>query len=283
MTSPSPTLPDDIAETVRRALAEDVGDGDLTASLIPGDHTVRAQVVTREDAVLCGCAWFDEVFHQLDTRVRVAWKASDGTAIRAGQALCQIEGRARAILTGERSALNFLQTLSGVATRTRAYVDAVRGTKATILDTRKTVPGLRLAQKYAVRCGGGQNHRLGLYDGILIKENHIAAAGSIAAALNAAKATVKPAVLLEIEVETLAQLREALAAGAKRILLDNFDLTGLRTAVRETRGRAQLEVSGGVTLTNVRALAETGVDFISIGDLTKNITAVDLSLRLDAA
>lgn len=281
MTSPSPTLPDDIAETVRRALAEDVGGGDLTAALIPVAKTARAQVVTREDAILCGGPWFDEVFHQLDTRVQVAWKTSDGAAIRAGQALCQIEGPARAILTGERTALNFLQTLSGVATRTRAYVDVVRGTKAIILDTRKTVPGLRLAQKYAVRCGGGQNHRLGLYDGILIKENHIAAAGSVTAALSAAKAVAQPDMLLEIEVENIQQLREALAAGAKRILLDNFDLAGLRAAVNEAHGRAQLEVSGGVTLANVRALAETGVDLISIGDLTKNITAVDLSLRLD--
>ena len=281
MTSPSPTLPDDIAETVQCALAEDVGSGDLTAALMPESQTARAQVVTRQDAVLCGTAWFDEVFRQLDTRVRVAWKTSDSMAIRGGQTLCQIEGPARAILTGERTALNFLQTLSGVATRTHAYVDAVRGTKAIVLDTRKTVPGLRLAQKYAVRCGGGQNHRLGLYDGILIKENHIAAAGSVTAALSAAKTTAQPNVLMEIEVENLQQLREALAASAKRILLDNFDLTGLRAAVDETRGRAQLEVSGGVTLADVRALAETGVDFISIGDLTKNITAVDLSLRLD--
>ena len=279
MTSPSLTLPDDIAETVRRALAEDVGNGDLTAALIPENQTARAQVVTREDAILCGCAWFDEVFRQLDTRVRIAWKTSDGAAIRAGQVLCQIEGPARAILTGERTALNFLQTLSGVATRTHAYVDAVRGTKAVVLDTRKTVPGLRLAQKYAVRCGGGQNHRLGLYDGILIKENHIAAAGSITAALDTAKAATKPDVLLEIEVENFEQLRAALAAGAKRILLDNFDLAGLCAAVDEAHGRAQLEISGGVTLANVRALAETGVDFISIGDLTKNLTAVDLSLR----
>lgn len=280
-----PTLPValDVADTVRRALAEDVGKGDLTAQLIPETRVARGQVVTRQDAVLCGTAWFDEVFHQLDARTRIAWKTSDGAAIRAGQALCQTEGPARAILTGERSALNFLQTLSGVATRTRAYVDAVRGTNAVILDTRKTIPGLRLAQKYAVRCGGGQNHRLGLYDGILIKENHIAAAGSVTAALNAAGNAARPGVLLEIEVENLVQLREALAADAKRILLDNFDLAGLRTAVSETRGHAQLEISGGVTLANVRALAETGVDFISIGDLTKNITAVDLSLRLDAA
>jgi len=281
MTSPSPTLPDDIAETVRRALAEDVGNGDLTAALIPENQTARAQVITRQDAVLCGGAWFDEVFRQLDTRVRIAWKAPDGEAIRAGRTLCQIEGPARAILTGERTALNFLQTLSGVATRTRSYVDAIRGTHAVILDTRKTVPGLRLAQKYAVRCGGGQNHRLGLYDGILIKENHIAAAGSIVAAIEAAKTSAAPGLLVEIEVEDLQQLREALATGARRILLDNFDLAGLRAAVSETRGRVQLEVSGGVTLTNVRALAETGVNFISVGDLTKNLTAVDLSLRFE--
>ena len=281
MTIPSPTLPDDIAETVRRALTEDVGNGDLTAALIPINQTAHAQVVTREDAILCGSPWFDEVFRQLDARVRAIWKAQDGEAIRAGQTLCQIEGPARAILTGERTALNFLQTLSGVATRTRSYVDAIRGTKAVVLDTRKTVPGLRLAQKYAVRCGGGRNHRLGLYDGILIKENHIAAAGSITAALNAAKTAAQPNVLLEIEVENFEQLRAALAAGAKRILLDNFDLAGLRAAVDETHGQAQLEISGGVTLANIRALAETGVDFISIGDLTKNITAVDLSLRFE--
>lgn len=279
----TPKLPTDLAETVRHALAEDVGGGDLTAGLIPGNQTVRAQVVTREGAILCGVAWFDEVFRQLDAKVRTAWKASDSETIRSGQVLCQIEGPARAILTGERVALNFLQTLSGVATRTRAYVQAIRGTKATILDTRKTIPGLRQAQKYAVACGDGHNHRMGLYDGILIKENHIAAAGSITAALNAARDAARPGVLLEIEVENLTQLREALAAGARRILLDNFDLAGLRAAVAETRGRAQLEVSGGVTLANVQAVAETGVDFISIGDLTKNITAVDLSMRLDTA
>ena len=278
---PTLTVPPDVTDTVRRALAEDMGNGDLTATLIPENQTARAQVVTREDAILCGCAWFDEVFRQLDTRVRTIWKAPDGEAIRAGRTLCQIEGPARAILTGERTGLNFLQTLSGVATRTRSYVDAIRGTRAIILDTRKTVPGLRLAQKYAVRCGGGQNHRLGLYDGILIKENHIAAAGSIVAAIEAAKASAAPGLLVEIEVENLRQLREALAAGARRILLDNFDLAGLRAAVGETRGRAQLEVSGGVTLTNVRALAETGVDYISVGDLTKNLTAVDLSLRFE--
>lgn len=281
MTSPSPTLPDGIADAVALALAEDVGTGDLTAQLIPETRIARGQVMTRQDAVLCGVAWFNEVFHQLDTMVRTAWKAADGETIRSGQVLCQIEGPAQAILAGERTGLNFLQMLSGVATRTRAYVDAVRGTKTVVLDTRKTIPGLRLAQKYAVRCGGGQNHRLGLYDGILIKENHIAAAGSIVAAIEAAKASAAPGLLVEIEVENLRQLREALAAGARRILLDNFDLAGLRAAVGETRGRAQLEVSGGVTLTNVRALAETGVDYISVGDLTKNLTAVDLSLRFE--
>lgn len=277
----SPTIHTDIVETVRRALAEDVGTGDLTAGLIPDDRTARAQVVTREDAILCGCAWFDEVFRQLDTRVRTIWKAPDGEAIRAGRTLCQIEGPARAILTGERTALNFLQTLSGVATRTRSYVAAIRGTHAVILDTRKTVPGLRLAQKYAVRCGGGRNHRLGLYDGILIKENHIAAAGSIAAALKAAKDAAAPGLLVEIEVENLQQLREALAAGAGRVLLDNFELEVLRAAVQTAQRRAQIEVSGGITLANVRTIAETGVDFVSVGDLTKNITAVDLSLRFE--
>ncbi len=276
---PAPALPADIVETVRRALAEDIGDGDLTARLVPENRIAGAHVLTRQDAVLCGTAWFDEVFHQLDAPVRISWETRDGEAIHAGQTLCHLQGPARALLTGERTALNFLQTLSGVATCARAYVDAVHGTRAVILDTRKTVPGLRLAQKYAVRCGGGQNHRLGLYDGILIKENHIAAAGSITAALHAVRAT--PDVLIEIEVENLDQLREALAAGAKRILLDNFDLEELRAAVKETRGRAQLEVSGGVTLANVRTLAETGVDLISIGDLTKNITAVDLSLRFE--
>lgn len=278
---PMPALPVDIAETVRRALAEDVGSGDLTAGLIPDDRTTRAHVITRQDAVLCGSAWFDEVFRQVDTRVRVTWDARDGDAVCAGQTLCRLEGPARGLLTGERAALNFLQLLSGTATRTRQYVEAVRGTRTTVLDTRKTVPGLRLAQKYAVTCGGGHNHRLGLYDGILIKENHIAAAGSIAAALRAAKDAAAPGLLVELEVENLQQLQEALAAGAGRILLDNFDLETLRTAVKTTQRRAQLEVSGGITLANVRAIAETGVDYISVGDLTKNVTAVDLSLRFE--
>jgi len=273
-------LPDGIAETVKQALAEDVGRGDLTAALIPADARAEAQVITREDAVLCGTVWFDEVFHQVDKRLHVTWQATDGTSIDAGQVLCAIEGPARGLLTGERAALNFLQLLSGTATQTRRYVDAVRGTGAVILDTRKTVPGLRRAQKYAVTCGGGQNHRMGLYDAILIKENHIAAAGSVAAALQQAHNTAPVNTPIEIEVENLEQLREALAAGANHLLLDNFTPDKLREAVREVRSRAKLEASGGITLENIRAIAETGVDFISVGSLTKNVTAVDLSLRI---
>jgi len=277
ISAPNP-LKDDIEASVGRALAEDLGSGDRTAALVSPAQTARAHVIGRESAVLCGTDWFDEVFRQLDPRVRVAWEARDGDAIRAGQVLCRLEGSVRALLTGERCALNFLQFLSGTATRTRAYVLAVRGTRAQILDTRKTIPGLRLAQKYAVRCGGGGNHRLGLYDAILLKENHIAAAGSVGAALAAAAGADVP---VEIEVENLAQLREALEVGATRILLDNFDLEALRAAVAETRGRAQLEVSGGVTLEGIREIADTGVDFISVGDLTKSVRAVDLSLRFD--
>ncbi len=276
------TLPEDIADTVRRALAEDIGSGDLTATLIPAAQMSHARVITREDAVLCGTAWFEEVFRQIDARIRVTWQARDGDNIRANQTLCRLDGPARAILTGERTALNFLQTLSGTATAARRYVEAARGTNAVILDTRKTLPGLRLAQKYAVRCGGAQNHRLGLYDGILIKENHIAAAGSIAAAVRAAKAAAPTGVFVEVEVENLAELREAIAAGAGRILLDDFSLDDIRAAVAETHGRAKLEVSGGVTLDRLRTIAETGVDHISSGSLTKNVKAVDLSLRFDS-
>lgn len=276
---PAPNLPDDITETVRRVLTEDVGTGDLTAALIPAGTQVEAQVITRVTAVLCGTAWFDEVFRQVDKRVSIDWTAHDGDSISSGQTLCILRGPARALLTGERTALNFLQLLSGTATLARKYVDAVRGTRAVILDTRKTVPGLRRAQKYAVACGGGQNHRLGLYDAILIKENHIAAAGSIAAALRAARASAPKGVTVEIEVENLEQLREALESGAVRILLDNFRIEELKSAVREASGRAKLEASGGVNLSNIRTIAETGVDFISIGDITKNVAAVDLSLR----
>jgi nicotinate-nucleotide pyrophosphorylase (carboxylating) len=271
----------EIAEIVRRALAEDVGSGDRTALLIPESRRSRAQLMTREDAVLCGRAWFEEAFHQLDPAVRITWNAADGDAIRANQVLCELEGPARALLTGERTAMNLLQTLSATATAARRYVEAVRGTRAVILDTRKTLPGLRLAQKYAVRCGGAQNHRLGLYDGILIKENHIAAAGSIAAAVHAAKTNAPADVLVEVEVETPQELEDAIAAGAERILLDNFTLDGIRAAVAATAGRAKLEVSGGVTLATVRALAETGVDYISVGSLTKHVQAVDLSLRFE--
>ena len=274
----SPKLPDDIADTVRRALAEDVGSGDLTAQLVP-DAQAHAELVTREHAVLCGTAWVDETFRQLDTRVRVAWRKHDGERIAAGSVIARLDGPARALLTGERCALNFLQTLSGTATRTASYVDALHGMRSKVLDTRKTIPGLRRAQKYAVTCGGGFNHRLGLYDAVLIKENHIATAGSVAAALVQARAAVAADVPLEIEVENLEQLREALNAGATRVLLDNFDLERLAAAVRETAGRATLEASGGVTLDNIRAIAETGVDFISVGSLTKHLHAIDLSLR----
>ncbi len=273
--------PADIAETVRRALAEDVGAGDLTANLIPGATTARAQVISREEAVLCGAAWFDEVFRQLDRKVRVDWNARDGEPVRENQVLCTLDGPARAILTGERTALNFLQTLSGTATVTRRYAEAIRGTKAVVLDTRKTLPGLRTAQKYAVRAGGGQNHRMGLYDAILIKENHIAAAGSVSAAVDAARRDAPAGTTVEVEVEDLAQLNEALAAGADRLLLDNFSLKRLREAVQAAAGRARLEASGGITLENIRAIAETGVDCISIGALTKHVRAVDLSLRMD--
>ncbi|HKT32567.1 MAG TPA: carboxylating nicotinate-nucleotide diphosphorylase [Gammaproteobacteria bacterium] len=275
-------LPDDIAGCVQRALAEDIGGGDLTAALIDANARAAAQVIAREEAVLCGSAWFEEVFRQLDAGIRVSWHAQDGDAIHASQVLCRLEGRARGLLSGERTALNFLQTLSGTATTARRYAEAVKNTRAVILDTRKTLPGLRGAQKYAVRVGGAHNHRLGLFDGILIKENHIAAAGGIAAAIAAARHQ-DAKVPVEIEVETLEQLRAAIAAGADIVLLDNFDLDGLRAAVRETAGRARLEASGGVDLERVRAIAATGVDYISVGALTKHLHAVDLSMRFDFA
>lgn len=269
----------EISTNVKAALAEDVAGGDLTAQLIPERGTAHARVISREAAVLCGTAWFEEVFRQLDPRVAVRWKFVDGERVQENQTVCELEGNARSLLTGERTALNFLQTLSAVATRTRTFVDAVSGTRAAILDTRKTLPGLRLALKYAVKCGGGTNHRMGLYDGVLIKENHIAAAGGIAGAMSRANAVAlgKP---VQIEVETLDQLQQALDAGARLILLDNFDVDGLRKAVQLTGGRAALEASGGINLESVRAIAETGVDRISIGTLTKDIRAVDLSMRL---
>lgn len=263
---------------VARALAEDVGSGDLTADLLPADRIGQAKVIVREQAVVCGQAWFDEVFRQVDPRVTVEWLVKDGDSVEADQQLCRLEGPVRALFTGERSALNFLQLLSGTATVARRYADAVAGTKTRILDTRKTVPGLRLAQKYAVRCGGASNHRIGLYDAILIKENHIYAAGSIAKALEEAR-RLHPNVPTEIEVETLEQLEEALQAGAKQILLDNFSLDDLRQAVALTADRATLEASGNMELDRLRAVAETGVDFISVGAITKHVRAIDLSMR----
>lgn len=262
-----------------RFLAEDIGAGDLTASILPVSAIASATVVTREAMVLCGTEWFDAVFKQLDPALRIDWYKQDGDAVEAGDLLCRLKGSARSLMTGERTALNLLQTLSGTATLARQYARAVAGTQARILDTRKTLPGLRLAQKYAVRCGGCHNHRIGLFDGILIKENHILAAGSITAALQAAQ-SLRAGVMIEIEVETLEELREALDAGATRVLLDEFTLPMMQEAVIMSAGRAELEVSGNVTLESIRDIAETGVDFISIGALTKHVRAVDLSLRV---
>ena len=271
-------LPADLAATVAGALAEDLGGGDVSAALIPADSSAHARVITRENAVICGHPWFDEVFRQVDPDVVIAWEVRDGDAASANQLLCTLTGPARSLLSGERCALNFLQTLSGTATLTRSYVEQVAGTGVALLDTRKTVPGLRNAQKYAVRCGGGKNHRRGLFDAFLLKENHLHTAGSITLAVQAARA-LNPALPLEVEVETLAQLEEALAAGVDAVLLDNFDLAGLRAAVALTQGRAKLEASGGVERDGLRAIAETGVNYISIGALTKHVRAVDLSMR----
>jgi nicotinate-nucleotide pyrophosphorylase (carboxylating) len=268
-----------IAEEVKTALAEDIGAGDLTAALIPTGTQASATIISREEAVICGCAWFEQCFKQLDPGTQLSWLVQDGDHVQANQPLVQIQGDARAMLSAERPALNFLQTLSAVATHTRRYVDAIAGLPTKILDTRKTLPGLRLAQKYAVLTGDGANQRLALYDGILIKENHIAAAGSIAAVLATAFAMGSTS-NIQIEVETLDELQQALDAGAKSILLDNFTLNDLRQAVAINQKRALLEASGNVDLTTVRSIAETGVDRISIGALTKNIQAVDLSMRI---
>jgi nicotinate-nucleotide pyrophosphorylase (carboxylating) len=267
-----------IEAQVRAALAEDLGDGDLTANLLPADQQSRVELITRESAVLCGQAWYETVFRLLDGSIRIRWEAADGETIAPGQRLCTLEGPTRTLLTGERTAMNYLQTLSGTATLARRYADAVAGLPVRILDTRKTLPGLRIQQKYAVRCGGCHNHRIGLYDAILIKENHILAAGSIRAAQEAARAQGR-GVEIEIEVESLTELEEALDAGARLVLLDNFGIGDLRRAVELTGGRAQLEASGGVNLATVRAIAETGVHRISVGALTKDLTAVDLSMR----
>jgi nicotinate-nucleotide pyrophosphorylase (carboxylating) len=269
-----------IAQAVAMALSEDIGQGDWTAALVPTDTRARATVIAREAAVLCGQPWFEACFQQVDPRVDIVWHVTEGERVSPDQVLCEISGPARALLTAERTALNFLQTLSAVATETARYVEAVAGTSARIHDTRKTLPGMRLAQKYAVRVGGGANQRLGLYDGILIKENHIAAAGGISAVMAAARRLAPADVPIQIEVETLAELDEALAAGATSILLDNMSLEMMREAVRRSAGRAVLEASGGVDLGTVRAIAETGVQRISIGKLTKDVRAIDLSMRV---
>ena len=267
---------------VMRALAEDVGDSDLTAALIDPAAQASAHVLARESAMLCGSAWFESALRQLDPEVLMVWHVRDGERCAPNQVVVEMRGQARALLSAERTALNFLQLLSAVATKTAAYALQVEGTKARIVDTRKTLPGLRLAQKYAVLTGGGTNHRFGLYDAVLIKENHIAAAGGIAQVLQQAAKIAAQADFVEIEVETLAQLHEALDAGASMVLLDNMDLPTLREAVHLNAGRAVLEISGGVTLTGLRELAETGVDRISIGTLTKDVQAIDFSMRFDA-
>jgi len=267
-----------IARNVARALTEDIGDGDRTASLIAADTKLKTRVIVRQQAIMAGRPWFDEVFRQVDPAVKLRWSVADGDTLEPDQELVRLKGPARSILTAERTALNFLQTLSGTATRANRYVQAVAGTGVHILDTRKTLPGMRLAQKYASRCGGAMNHRMGLYDAILIKENHIAAAGSISQAVAAAQSD-HPGIFLEVEVENLEQLAEAAEAGAQRVLLDNFDLGLLGEAARQFGERIDLEASGGVTLDTVRGIAETGIHYISTGDITKSVDAVDLSMR----
>ena len=276
-------LPSDLKTVVQTALAEDVGSGDITAALIPADTQSHADIISREDAVLCGTAWVDEVFAQLDPHIQVDWQANDGDAITANQTLCTLSGNSRQLLTGERTALNFLQTLSATATQTQQFVRIIADTRTKVLDTRKTLPGLRSAQKYAVTCGGGFNHRIGLFDAFLIKENHILAAGSIAAAVQAARKQ-QPEKKVEVEVENLDEVQQALDAGADQLLLDNMALHTLREAVAlnhsSNNGKAILEASGNVSLETVRNIAHTGVDYISVGSLSKHIRAVDLSMRL---
>ncbi|MFO8024757.1 carboxylating nicotinate-nucleotide diphosphorylase [Thiohalophilus sp.] len=268
-----------IQHQVEQALTEDIGSGDVTAVLLPENKQITATVISRQSAVIAGCDWFAEVFRQLDPSIRINWHCADGDRLEEEQILCELQGLVRPVVTGERTALNFLQTLSGTATTTRHYVDRIAGTDAQVLDTRKTLPGLRLAQKYAVSCGGGSNHRIGLYDMVLIKENHIIAAGSILNAVKTAR-RLSPKLEIEVEVENLEQLDEALQAGVERILLDNMSLRALRQAVTLNSGRAKLEASGGITFDNIRSVAETGVDFISVGALTKDVQAVDLSMRI---
>ena len=273
------SLQDSIQEDVRRALAEDIGSGDITAELIPAERQAQATIISREPAILCGTAWADEVFRQVDPAITLKWLAADGDLLQPKQPFCQISGPARGLLSGERCALNYIQTLSATATRSRYFADMVEGTQVKLLDTRKTLPGLRLAQKYAVTCGGCHNHRIGLFDAFLIKENHIAACGGIQAAVNQARA-LAPGKPVEVEVESLAELREALDAGADIVMLDELSNEDMRTAVTITAGRARLEASGGINESTLRAVAETGVAYISIGSLTKDIKAVDLSMRL---
>jgi len=283
MTSLNPTLDSYIKESVRIALAEDIGTGDRTAALVPVEQQAKANVLVRDEALICGCDWFNEVFSQLSGEIQVNWAVAEGQRVQPDTNLCTLVGPARELLTGERTALNFLQTLSAVATMAQRFALAVQDTNATILDTRKTIPGLRLAQKYAVRTGGAANHRTGLYDGILIKENHIAAGGGISSTV-AAALKAADGILVEVEVETIEEAREAIDAGAHRLLLDNFDLNGLYAAVllrNETNSGVTLEASGGVSLESARQIAETGVDFISIGALTKDIHAIDLSMRFE--
>jgi nicotinate-nucleotide pyrophosphorylase (carboxylating) len=272
-------LPDDITTVVKHALIEDVGTGDITAQLIPTTTQAKAQVISREPAILCGTAWFDEVYQQLNPETAVVWYAHDGDLVQPKQVLCEVSGDARTLLTGERNGLNFIQLLSGIATQTYRFVQAVQGSNTQILDTRKTLPGLRKAQKYAVRCGGGRNHRMGLYDAFLIKENHILAAGSITQAMHNAR-QLAPHLPIEVEVETLAQIEEALQAQVESLLLDNFNLDMLKEAVRLVDGRATLEASGGITLQSIKIIAETGINFISVGSLTKDVKAIDLSMRM---
>ena len=274
-----PPDPAAVAADVRRALAEDFGSGDVTADLLPSQSPAQARVFAREAAVVCGQPWFEACFRELDAHAVVHWRVVEGARIEADGVACELRGNARALVGAERCALNFLQTLSGTATIAAQYADAVRGTPATILDTRKTIPGLRMAQKYAVRCGGASNHRIGLFDAILIKENHIAAAGSLTAAVGAARAR-HPDLLLEVEVENFEELDAALAAGVDRIMLDEFSLGDIRRAVACVAGRVKLEVSGSVGLDRVRVLAETGVDYISVGALTKHVRAIDYSMRI---
>lgn len=279
---PALELPTDIDDTVRLALREDVGSGDVTATLIPASRVCTARVVCREAAVLAGAPWFDSVFRHIDAAVSVEWLFTEGATLAPDDVVCRLRGPARAIVTGERSALNFLQTLSATATVTRRHVTALGASRTRILDTRKTLPGLRSAQKYAVRAGGGVNHRMGLFDAILIKENHIAAAGSITAAVRALRAS-HPALRIEVEVENMQELDEALASGVEMIMLDNFTLDAMRAATAHVAGRALIEISGGVELDALAALGTVGADFISVGALTKNVRAIDFSMRIEDA